>query len=667
MSKDLIRANSEALLKQLASLSERELADLVVHHNKKYFVDAAPEISDEAFDKLVEALKFLNPRSGVLSLVGHASFGQEVVHLRPMLSLDKCYDDQSFHKWAEKIKGDLVAMPKIDGIASSLIYSQNGEFLQAATRGDGVAGENITQNMSVIDDIPQKLPEKICEEICSGDELIEVRGEVYLPLTRFNEKYAEEFANPRNLAGGALKQKDQQKSKKYGLQFLPYDLRGTSAQSEVEKFLLLERLGFPAMPWRLVLNDEDSPKAMREFANMRSTLDFEIDGVVYRANNLSDQIRLGETAHHPRYALAYKFQGESAPSELLSVEWSVSRSGAITPVAIINPVFISGAHISRASLHNLGIFLSLGLLEQSLVEVERRGGVIPHVERVLSKKGRALLPPDNCPSCNSPTEVVGDFLYCSAKQQCRAVRASNLIHFCSVLGIEGLGEKIIYKLLDHGLIENFKDIFSLSLPDLLSLERMGQVLARKLLDEIASKREIPLPVFLRALGIEEVGSNISELVASNFHTLARVRNLSVSDLTPVQGIGERIAQSLVQGLHDLCEQIDELLSVVVVKDVLTSSLDVDQSNALFGKSVVFTGKMAHLERKSAQNLVKRLGGTAPGAISSHTDYLVIGDEGSALLGQGQKSTKQKEAEKLIAAGSGLRIISESEFLRLSGR
>ena len=665
MTKQIIITNSENLLKLLPTLSERELGDLIIYHNKKYFTEASPEITDEVFDKLVLALKFINPVSPILSLVGHTAFGQEVRHVRPMLSLDKCYSDEELFKWAEKINGDFVAMPKIDGVASSLIYDHSGELVLAATRGDGISGENITQNMSMISDVPRKISQELCEELLLDGELLEVRGEVYLPLSRFLEQYAQEFANARNLAAGALKQKSHEKSKSYGLKFLPYDIRGTKLQRENEKFELLEALGFPKLNWLLVKNNLEASKIFNYFLEQREKFDFETDGVVFRANEISDQARLGETAHHPRYAMAYKFQGESASTEILGIEWSVSRSGAITPVAVIKPVFISGAQVSRASLHNLRIFLMHDLREHSLVEVIRRGGVIPHVERVLSKMGEPLTIPEFCPSCHSPVEVIGDFLYCSAKQNCHAVVASSLMHFCSVLGIEGLGEKIIYKLLAHKLVNNFKDIFIITAQDLMSLERMGEVLANKLIQEIASKKTISLPVFIRALGIDEIGSNISELVSSNFHTLNNIRNLSVEDLLSIHGIGERIAHALVNGLKDLSLQIDQLLTVVRVEDYREVFTQADENNFFFKKSVVFTGKMAHLDRKAAQNLVKRLGGSAPGAISSHTDYLVIGDEKSALRGQGQKSTKQKEAEKYIAQGSNLKIISESEFLELS--
>lgn len=670
MTNNLIKKNSEELLAKLARLSESELAELVIFHNRQYFLENNPLITDEAFDKLVETLRYNNPHSPVLSQIGagskerEKSFGQEVVHTRPMLSLDKCYDDQTFSKWVSKIHGDLVAMPKIDGVASSIIYAKSGELIEAATRGDGRVGEDITDNIKQIKAIPQILDIKLLKENMT-EEVVEIRGEAYLPISRFQRLYAEEFANPRNLAAGALKNKESEKSKSYGLEFLPYDIRGIGAQSEVQKFQLLERLGFIAMPWRHVGDINQARQTFHDFYDMRLRLDYETDGVVFRANQKNDQDRLGETAHHPRYAVAYKFQTETAQTELIEVLWSVSRTGTITPVALVKPVFLSGATISRASLHNYGIFKSLELREKSLVELNRRGGVIPHVERVLSSKGALLEAPSSCPSCNSSVVIEGDFLWCSAKDKCTEAAIRSLIHFAHVIDLEGFGEKIMRRLFEQGLVKSFADIFRLSLGELKTVDRMGDVLAQKLIDHLNKKRELELATFIKALGIEEVGTNISEIVAANFHTLAAIRAVTLKDLTSLHGIGERIAEALVAGLLERSDEIDELLKEIVVKDYEESRAKSDVGNPLYGKSVVFTGKMAHLERKSAQELVKKLGGYAPGSITAKTDFLVIGDEGSALLGQGAKSTKQKDAEKLISQGSALQIITESEFLRLS--
>ncbi|MCA9508854.1 MAG: NAD-dependent DNA ligase LigA, partial [Myxococcales bacterium] len=611
-----ILENSKELLDKLPNLSESQISSLVAYHNQKYFRDADPEISDEAFDKLVETLRFINPDSPELEHIEESSsFREEIVHKQPMLSLEKCYDVQTFFKWAEKINGDFVVMPKIDGVACSIIYSPKGKLISAATRGDGKIGENITQNIKMIKDIPHHLHSHMLKDFVDKTTAIEIRGEVYLPLSRFNDEYSTIFANPRNLAAGALKHKEKEKSKAYGLSFFPYDIRGTKAATEKQKFEILAECNFSMMPWHIVKNNEKTSEVYFQLEKDRATFDYEIDGVVYRANEQSEQTRLGETAHHPRFAIAFKFHGESAQTKLERVEWSVSRSGIITPVAIVKPIFVSGANVSRASLHNLRIFNALELCEESLVEINRRGGVIPHVERVLMRRGAPIEIPKHCPSCHHATYIEDEFLYCSNKEKCVVATVARLVHFAHVIGIEGMGEKIVAKLHAAGFIKHYQDIYQLKIENILQIEGMGQLSATKLIEEINSKREIELQAFLRALGIDEVGANIAELIAANFHSLSKVRELSIEDLTPIFGIGERIAQSVVAGLEDYSEEIDEILLYVKIKD-FTEALEVaDKNSPIFGKSFVFTGKMAHMERKSAQELVKKMGGRAPGAMS----------------------------------------------------
>ena len=667
MTTDLnLKANSENLLKKLALLSEPELSALIRHHNRKYFLDNAPEITDEAFDKLVEALRFINEHAEVLSEIGQktvpVALGDEVTHEEAMLSLEKCYDDVTFTKWSSKISGGFLAMPKIDGVACSIQFSKEGKLIIAATRGDGKVGENITKNACLIHDLPKAVPiENLGFTI---NQPFNVRGEVYLPLSTFQDRFKEEFSSPRNLAAGFLKLKNADEKKCQLLRFFPYDVRGLPFSTEEEKFNALKGLGFSMMPWSLVETEEQAQALYLKFLDDRGGYDFELDGVVFRANLIATQRRLGETAHHPRYAIAYKFHGDTAPTKLIGVEWSVARSGIITPVALVEPVFVSGASIRRASLHNLGIFNSLDLHEESLVEITRRGGVIPHLERVLSRKGNKLMPPDHCPSCGGPVFIEGDFLHCQNPVACENVTVGKLTHFCHVLGIEGLGEKIIRKLYDNGLVKNFGDLFRLSTEKLLSLERMGDTLAQKLIDEINSKRTIHLATFIRALGIPEIGSNISELLANNWPSLEQIRRLGKDDLLAIHGIGESIAESLVTGMHEHRLEIDDLLSLITLETVSEISPNADTSHPFYGKSILFTGKMAHLERKAAQEAVKKVGGKTPDAMSKHIDFLVIGDEGSPLLGDGKKSTKHKQAEKFITEGGALKIISESEFLRM---
>lgn len=650
--KNNIIFNSENLLKSLSYLSESELSDLLIYHNKKYFLENDPEITDEAFDKIVEALKFKNKNAKALLEIGYKrNFYNIITHEEPMLSLEKCYDDAEFFKWAEKINSDLIVMPKIDGVACNLIY-ENNHLKLAATRGDGKTGEDITANINLIKDIPSTL-----EYPHKAKNNISVRGEIFLPLSQFKDNFSEEFSSPRNLAAGFLKLKNPDKNKSGCLKFFPYDIRGLNLDSEKEKFELLKYWQFSMMPWFCFSDHKKALELYLNFFRERELYDFELDGVVFRANLISEQIRLGETTHHPRYALAYKFHSESAPTKLIKVEWSIARSGAITPVAHFEPVFISNASIQKASLHNLGIFKSLDLHEYSLVEINRRGGVIPHLERVLSTKGKKLSIPDKCPSCLGEVVIDGDFLLCKNKDNCHNVIIAKLLHFCHTLQIDGLGEKIIKRLVDKKIIFSRSDIFRLDIQKLMSLERMGKILAQKLLKEINNKRQVKLEVFIRSLGIHEIGINMSNILAQNWPSINELKNLTKNDLLSIHGVGENIASAFIDGIKKNSNDIDDLLTEMsIIENELPN---VDIKNELFQKTVLFTGKMAHIDRKKAQQSVRKLGGKTPDTMSKQVDYLVIGDNAID-----KKSTKQIQAENLIKEGFKINIISESEFLKM---
>lgn len=654
---------SDTILAKLPHLSVSELEELVRYHNDAYFQRNAPEISDELFDKLVETLRRKSPDSLMLQQVGSDLLSQaSVLHPRPMLSLDKCYDDETLKKWFDKIKGDAIVMPKIDGVACSLHYNRQGHLVLGATRGDGLKGENITANVMRIADVPKTLPVHTIENIITkGENTLEVRGEVHMKLSRFKKLYAESFANPRNLAAGALKQKEAAKSEAYGLSFFPYDVRGTTLATEEEKFGLLKTCGFILPELSKVSTAQEVVDAYHHLAKRRESLDYEVDGIVVRTNLVSEQVRLGETAHHPRFAIAYKFQGDNALTPLVTVEWSVGRTGTITPVAIVKPVFVSGATVSRASLHNLGMMRKLGLKEQALVEIVRRGGVIPHVERVIEASGNPFEVPTHCPSCNGPVHIEGDFLMCANPKGCINIAVMRLKHFCSVVDIQGFGEKLLHTLVEQGLVASPADLYHLTLEDLLPLERMGETLANKLLEHLKSHRKMSLATFVTALGIREIGVTVAEVLAEHFKTLSALQLATKDDVSALHGIGPSIAEALVTGLTEHDEEIKRLLHVIEIMPVLRKTPG-DTSHPFYGKSFVFTGKMAKLERKQAQNWVREHGGHTPSSVTSSTDYLVVGDEGSPLLGSAEKSTKQKEAEKLIAKGSQIQIISETDFL-----
>lgn len=626
--------------------SADELEREIRRHNTLYWEANAPEISDYDYDRLVERLQQLAPDAAVLEDLGERveTLGAPVEHDRPMLSLDKCYGEIDLDNWAAKIEGDFVVMPKLDGIACSVRYDAQGRLRVAATRGTGLVGDDVTANVRGIRDVPETL----------GKGNIEVRGEVFMRLSVF-ERYKDRFANPRNLTAGAMKQKDAQKSAEYGLSFGAYDVIGTGLRTEVEKFAWLEQQGFP--PLKLIVAPHGQlQRAYDEFAEERPTLDYEIDGVVFRANEASEQERLGATAHHPRWALAYKFQGESGRTTLSDVEWSVSRTGAITPVALIEPVLLSGATVTRASLHHAGYVDKLGLSKACEVLVSRRGGVIPNVEKVLAPGTDPLPAPEFCPSCGVPTRWEGDFLFCSAPEQCKAARVGEVSHWCTVTDMLGFGSKLLSEAYDRRLIRSIPDVYTVTSPELQTLERVGQKLADKLVRQVDDRRSMPVATFLRALGVPELGKHVSRLLAEEYGTLEVIRKVTVEELARLHTVGEIIARNVVEGLATRRTLIDTLLEHVT----LTAPPRIrPPEGPLSGKSFVFTGKLDAMDRKDAQAAVRALGAETPTGVSATLSYLVVGVEKG-----GGKSSKQKNAEKHIAKGAPLLVLDEEGFLAL---
>jgi DNA ligase (NAD+) len=373
-------------LPDLETLSTAQIAKLVAYHNHRYWDLADPEISDYDFDRLVNRLKAAEPTHPVLLSMGAKTSG-EVKHQAAMLSLDKCYSDEDLDKWSAGFVGDAVMMPKYDGIACSLHYDAKGHLRLAATRGDGVTGDDITVNVREIQDVPLQI---------KATQPVEVRGEVFMKLSVFQKYKAEGMANPRNAAAGAIKQKDPKKSAAYTLSFAGYDLLGAPVASQQEKLRWLVAAGFDPIDHEVLPKDQLRAGYQR-MAQRRPGLDYEIDGVVFKADLVSEQERLGETAHHPRYALAYKFQGDSGSSVLRAVEWSVARTGAITPVAVVDPVSLSGVTVTRASLHHPGFITKLGLTLGAEVVMMRRGRRDP--QRGVRLEARVT------PRCPCPTRA----------------------------------------------------------------------------------------------------------------------------------------------------------------------------------------------------------------------------------------------------------------------
>ena len=636
----------------IAKMEIPALEAAVQYHNHRYFILNQPEISDESFDRLVRELERRAPDSAVIDEIGSDLKGTEmgeIHHEPPMLSLDKCYEDEELLSWLRDLHSDLLVTPKIDGIACAIRYGADGKLSLAATRGNGRVGEEITANIRFVADIPQQI----------AASNIEVRGEVYLCRSIFKKRFAEQFANSRNLAAGAVKQKIPGKTADYQLSFFPYDLLGTTHPTQGERFQALQELGFPSSDARSIKRDE-ATRVLREIVAGSGQVDYEIDGVVFKVDDIDEQRQLGSTAHHPRYAIAYKLQGESQTTRLVMVEWSVSRTGAITPVGIVEPVLLSGATITRASLHNVGLVKKKQIRVGATVLVMRRGGVIPNIEGMVDQEGgQPVEIPGRCPSCGSLTVLEGDFLYCSNRDTCRDAILGELEHFVKIVEIEGFGRKILEQLFETKLVQEAADLFALTVEQILPLERMGETLARKLVEQIRARRRLPLAVFLRALGIDELGRHVAEILANDYGDLKKIQQLTVDDLQTIHTIGPSIAQSVVEGLRQNRERIRRLL-----KQITIAYGKRPVAGPLRGKSVVFTGKMATLERKAAQEQIRALGGTTPSQVTKELSYLVVGDEGSALFAGGEKGNKLTAAERHNKRGAKIVIMSERDFLKM---
>ena len=669
---DLQTLDAAAVQARLPSFDADALELLIRRANHEYWDKHAPTLPDTLYDQLVERLKRLRPGSAVLEAMGPAAaeapaidpdealrmkpeerFGAAVRHLRPMLSLEKCYNEPDLKSWAGKFEGEVLVMPKMDGVACSLRYDKKGRLALAATRGSGTEGEDITMNVLEVPAIPRTIAHQ-------GE--LEVRGELYMKLSDF-AKYKGDFANPRNLTAGSIKQKERKNNRNAHLSFFAYDAIGPEFKDEREKFELLKKLGLGGIDHEFVATD-GLQAAYDRWARRRPELDYEIDGVVYRTSSCKEQKRLGLTGHHPRYAIAYKFQGDTGVTDLLDIFWSVSRSGMITPVALLEPVELSGAKIGRASLHNLNIFEALGLTHNCRVEVTRRGGVIPNVERVIESgpASRSFELPTHCPACGGPVERKkkreGEFLFCAQPKKCVQARLGELEHFAKVVDIQGFGPKVIAAAVDAGLLSTPADFYTLRAADLEALERLGEKSAQNLIDQIDAHRDLSLAVFLQALGAAHLGKQNAQLLAGEFETLSKIRGLTRDDLMAVKGIKDAIADAIVDGLAARAELIEALLKHVKVQR--GERPEPAAGGALTGKSFVFTGTLEGFTREQAQARVLALGGETPSGVNKALSFLVVG------AGKGAKSSKQKKAEELIAAGAPLRVLSEAEFLELSG-
>ena len=633
---------------------EERLTEEIIYHNQRYWDDAAPEISDYDYDRLVEALRQRAPEASILNALGPSiqGIGAPVEHQRVMLSLEKCYEEEGLLHWARKGEGPYLCSPKVDGVACSLRYDVKGRLTIAATRGNGRTGEDITQNVFPMESVPKQLSPP-------PGEALEIRGEIYMPLSAF-ARCQEEFANPRNATAGTLKQKNRQRAGELGLRFFAYDVDGLAAESLSEAFAQISAWGFEPVPAEQ-LSIDGLQEAYEGYVARRDTLDYEIDGVCFRLDNRAAYREKGETSHHPRGAIAYKLQGESAKTTLRAIEWGVSRNRILTPVGIVEPVRLSGAMVSRITLHSWGMLQRRGLSLGAEVVAMRRGGVIPHLEAVVRPGEEEIHAPSQCPQCptrEAPTRVDGDLLLCAYEGRCEAQSSSVLSHFVRQMGIEGFGTVWLETLTKAGILESPVDLYRLKEIELLKLPRVKEGRARSWLKSINASREVPLATFLTALGVPELGRRAAERLSEAFGTLSTLRSASVETIAELPNFAEQTATMISEGLAARATLIDALLSELTVlesepqDESHTISEGEEHPAAPFtGMKFLFTATLAAMKRAEAERRVKALGGTVASSVSASLSALIVGSEGRA-------GSKLKRAESLQRP-----VWSEEDFLR----
>lgn len=663
-----------------ADLAEAEKLRHEIRHNEYlYYVLDAPEITDAEYDRMMVRLRELEarypdsiPPDSPTQRVGGRASSQftEVRHLEPLLSLGNVFSAEELRAFDERVQGGLpagskveyVMEPKIDGLACSLIY-ENGKLVRAATRGDGVVGENVTANVRTIRSIPLTLKVPEGEAV---PELLDVRGEVYMPrqaFMRLNEQRAErgesEFANPRNAAAGSLRQLDPQVTASRSLSFFAYYLVGEGAQPKhSESLALLARYGFKVSEnYKVVENIDEAIKYIGDFNELRQGLSYDTDGAVIKVNDVYQQRILGATGKDPRWATAYKYPPEQAETTLEDIDWRVGRTGVLTPTAVLTPVKLSGSVISRATLHNEDFIRAKDIRIGDRVVINKAGEIIPEVLRVVVEKRtgdeKEVEIPSVCPECGWRVERQGEeaAIRCT-NPHCPALGREGLIHFVSrdAMNIDGCGPSVINALLDAGLVRDAADLYSLRKEDLLKLERMGEKSADNLLAALAESKKNELDKLLFALGIRHVGSKVARILATEFGSMEKLQQAQPEELAQIRDIGDKIAESAVTWLN-VPANIDLVERLAAAGLTMTFTPPASQEdNPFFGKTLVFTGTMPTLGRAEAKTMAQDVGAKVSGSVSKKTDYVIAGAEAGSKL---------EKAQQL-----GVTVIDEAEFLRL---
>ncbi|MBN1572559.1 MAG: NAD-dependent DNA ligase LigA [Deltaproteobacteria bacterium] len=656
-----------------------KLKEEITFHNRQYYQLDSPTITDAEYDRLMaelisleESYPELVAEDSPTRRVGAPPLDkfETVLHTEQMLSLSNVNSPEEFREFNDRVKrllktdGDIeyVGEPKLDGLAVELIY-RDGVFALGSTRGDGVSGENVTVNLRTIKSIPLSL---LGSERNPVPSLLEVRGEVFIGVEDFRalnssreENGQPPFANPRNAAAGSLRQLDSSITAGRPLDFFCYGVGAVDGASFNTQSDMLEAF----KSWGLKVNDryslltgaDDAIRYHVEMEAMRDSLPYEIDGVVIKVNDFSLQRRLGSTSSAPRWAAAYKFAPRTAETKVLDIVVNVGRTGVLTPTALLEPVRLSGVTVSRASLHNQDEIERKDIRVGDRVVVERAGEVIPYVVRSMkeSRDGSEVQfkMPKACPVCGGHVvKLEGEVAYRCINASCPAKLKEGLFHFASkgTMDIDGLGIKLIGQLVDRGLVRNFSDLFRITREEWSGLERMADKSADNILESIESSKEVRLDRFIHALGIRHVGAHLASVLAYEFGELASLMRADKDGLTAIEGIGEEVAQSVVEFFAE--KKNLDLIESLKNAGVVVKGSEKPKDGPLSGKRFVITGTLDSMSRSEAEERITALGGKSSSSVSKNTDYLVLGEN------PGSKLDKAREL--------GVEVISEEDLIKI---
>ena len=662
-----------------AKLRIQKLKKQIIRHNDAYYIDDAPTITDASFDLLYKELVDIERQFPVLvqadspsqRVGGKAKVSfSPIIHEKPMLSLSNAFDTKDLEVFNKRVCDELgvkevqyAVEPKFDGLAVTLHYI-DGTLSLAATRGDGNTGEDVTHNIKTIKSLPLKLSAQ------NSASRIEIRGEVIMHKDDFDMLNKEQkksglklFANPRNAAAGSLRQLDSTVAAKRPLRFYAYSIDSSQAKIKSQEQGLdeLRELKIPTSGLsKTVVGVKQLIDYYKYIEGIRKGLPYDIDGVVYKVNSLNYQDELGFVSKAPRWAIAHKFSAEQVETEIIDITVQVGRTGSITPVARLKPVFVSGVTVTNATLHNEDEMSRKDILIGDYVRVRRAGDVVPEVINAIHEKrpgnAKKFIMPTKCPVCSSILirELGEAALRCNAGMNCKAQKKQSLMHFCSrkAMDIDGLGEKIIDQLIDVNLINTFSDIYKIKKEQLTGLERFAEKSADNLITSIEKSKKTTLGKFIYALGIRNVGEATSADIAKHYGAIENIIEQDEDSLQQVDDIGPTVAKSIYQYFLDVTntKQILSLVDHGVVWEKI-ESMDHEANSKLNGLTFVLTGTLKNLKRDDAKSLIQRCGGKVTNSVSKNTSYLVAGEEAGSKLSN--------------AIALDVQVLSEEELINLT--